>query len=148
MSQARIDTLMRQLVGYVYPSAVSVGDDGHRFLRRWIVRCTRELPEQSALDLLAQRLCTEAQEAIRRAHGDRLAIEGSHPRTTADIVRISPRHCVASIESPAHDHAVGNEAAIGTWHILRGIDQAFELDELEGIPKQFWFQLRRLPEGE
>jgi hypothetical protein len=142
MSQKRVETLMRGLIGHAYPNAESIGEDGRRFVRRWVVRCKRELPDQPELDIVATTLTTGAQQALRDAYGDVIGSDPAYCLPLTDIVRISPSHCVACVEAPTHKHAVGDDAAIATWLVLRGIDQAFEIEELEGIPKDYWFQLR------
>jgi hypothetical protein len=140
MNQERIDDVMRTLVGYAYPNAQPTGEG--RFVRRWVLRFRQQIPEQADLDNLAEKLSAEAREILRSAYGERLVMNPvASTLPIANIVRVTSLHCVVSIESPDHDHAVGDDAAVGTWRILQGIDRSLEIDDLEGIPKRFWFPL-------
>lgn len=142
MSQLQADELIKTLIGYAYPSAEPVGKSGRRFVRRWVARSERELPDQAALDALAERLVTEATRVLREAYGQTSEDQLRDSLPMASIVRIAPNHCVVVIESPTPGHAVGDAAAVGTWRILRGMDNAIGIEDLEGIPKRFWFPMR------
>ena len=135
------DTL-RVLVGYAYPAAEVVAPDARRFSRRWVVRSVRNLPPQDELRRLAGVLVAKATSVLRDAYGQHASEEQLKECSPAgSIVRLDEQHCVVVIESPVHQAAIGDDAAIGTWFILRGLDEAVGIDDLEGIPKRHWFAL-------
>jgi hypothetical protein len=142
MSEPGANDLIKSIVGYAYPTAEPVGLDGRRFVRRWVVRCQREVPEQRELSDLAAHLMARAKKSVRdayAAHTPDEQISGSLPG--ASMIRIGSKHCVVVIETPSAPYAVGDAAGIGTWTILRGIDDTLGIEDLEGLPKQLWFQL-------
>ena len=143
MRREQAEELMATLVGASYPNAIPVREDHRRFVRSWVVRSRLEIPDQSILGPLAEKLAAEAGNVVREASGRHVpeeAISTSLP--AASIVRVAPHHCIVCIESPTPEHALGNDAAIGTWTILRGLDAAFGIEDLQGIPKEFWFALK------
>jgi hypothetical protein len=42
---------------------------------------------------------------------------------------------------------VGDAALIATWGTLQDFDEQFSIEELEGLPKHFWFLLRGGPDA-
>jgi hypothetical protein len=137
-----INETLRTIVGDVYPRHDVIGD-GRRFRQRWVVRTERDLPGQDGLDALGERLLADAVQIIREAYAAYVPaerLEGALP--DARIVRLDERHCVAVIELPSRQHGVADEDIIGTWTILRGLDRAFGVEDLGGLPKARWFELR------
>ncbi len=132
---------MKKIIGAAYPNA-EPSEGGNSFIRRWIVRSGQELPGPTVLEALAERLATKAAQVLAEAYGRQLSEDQAASRTMASIIGFAPKHCVVSIESPAPGHAIGDDAAIITWSILRGVDEALGIDDLEGIPKHFWFPMR------
>ncbi len=134
--------LITNLAGYAYPAMEPVGQNGKRFLRRWIVRTVRVLPNDTEIGTLALRIAGNVKATLRSAyeeHASEAALLESAP--VIDLVRIDETHCVAEIETPSAEQAVGDTAAIATWMTLRAIDEAFGIEDLEGLPKKMWFQL-------
>lgn len=131
------------LVGYAYPAIEPVGSRRTRFLRRWIVRSVGELPHEAEFNAVGSRIAA-AVEAFFRDTYESCATENqlliSMPKVS--LIRIDEHHCVADIEAPTPGHAVGDAAAIGTWTTLRAIDEAFGIEDLQGLPKRMWFQLK------
>lgn len=144
MNEDRQHELLKKLVGYVFPTAEEVGNDGRRFVRRWVVRTEREAPQQGELDSLAEQLVAEARMLIK-SQGNSPCDQQAGDLPAVTIVRIGPKHCVVCIESVTAEHATGNDAAISTWSVLRGLDAVVGVEDLEGIPKQHWFPLVRFP---
>jgi hypothetical protein len=136
---------LRAIVGIAYPLPEDI-DGGRRFLQRWIVRSEREVPGQDELDALAARLVAESVEVIREAYAAHVSaerLEGAFP--DARIVRLDDRHCVVVIELSSRRDGVGDEDVIATWSIRRGVDRAFGIEDLGGLPKARWFELRQTP---
>lgn len=136
-NRVRADEIMNEIIGSAYPSPVPSGG-GNSFICRWIVRSAQDLPEQTVLEALAQGLASKAAQVLADAYGRPVAAS----RIMASIIGFAPKHCVVSIESPAPGRAIGDDAAIITWTVLRGLDEALGVDDLEGIPKRFWFPMR------
>jgi hypothetical protein len=131
------------LVGYAYPAVEPVGARGERFSRRWIVRCTGELPREAEVNAVGTQIA-ETVQALFRSTYESTATEDqllmSMPKVS--LGKIDEYHCVAEIEAPTAGYAVGNAAAIGTWTTLRAIDEAYGIEDLQGLPKRMWFQLK------
>ncbi len=137
MDQSQLDELSRGLVGYAYPAAEST-HDGKLVMRRWLIRAKQKLPDQSRMNDLARQLDRDVARMQREAHDENAS--GELP--TVQLARIGEHHCVVLIEAPSPEHAMGNEAATQTWVVLRQLDSAVEIEDLQGLPKDFWFQMR------
>ena len=124
---------------YAYPVAEDVGPDKQRVLRRWTVRTLRDLPAQASLDALAAQWVDEVAQTVRATTGQRVSSAGL---PTASVLRIDDRHGVVVVEVPTPPQTLGNEAAIATWSLLRSVDAAFGIEDLQGLPRHLWFELR------
>jgi hypothetical protein len=134
-----VEDVTSAVIGDAYPSPQAVGADGNRFVRHWVVRLEREVPEAEALEALVERLLSSATEALSPTPAGELA---AMRLPSVRLLKIARRHCVVSIESPSHEKALGPDAAAITWTVLRGVDGALGLSDLQGIPKELWFQLK------
>lgn len=128
----------RNLTGYAYPPGEPVEGEPHRFVRRWVLRVARSLGEDvndavGTMEEAARRAMTEAYGA------------GAAGLDTEPLVRgvlIGEVHVVLEITCPTPEAAVGDSAAVITWTVLRLAHELWEIEDLEGIPRHFWFQLR------
>jgi hypothetical protein len=143
MNDAHKERFFAGLVGYVYPTVEPMGQEERRSLRRWVIRSARPLPEDSRIAAASERITRIAEGAVRAAyeeHTSQAALQESMP--VIRLVRIDDARCVAEIEVPTAAHAVGDAVGIGTWTTLRAIDEAFGIEDLQGLPKKLWFQLK------
>ena len=79
--------------------------------------------------------------SIKDAYGEYLSDDGIKAICAeVKLFRGDNFHLIATITVPKNHSAKGNAAAIGTWEVLRGIDDLLMVEELQGIPKRFWFE--------
>jgi hypothetical protein len=135
--------LSETLVGYAYPLAEPVGQGGRRFLRRWVIRSKADLPDRRHLEGLGMSVTAEVCAFLADSYGNVATEEQLRESApTVTLVPIAPRHCVVVIETPTPEAAFGDATAIGTWRTLRAVDNAIGIEDLEGIPRAFWFPLK------
>lgn len=139
MKRTQLEEVKSAIVGNAYPIAEPLGN---RFVRHWVVRLECQVPEQMELDLLAERLAALGKEAIASTQGADASTAVAERVPEVRILPIATKHCVVSIQTPTAERAVGPDAAVGTWLVLRGLDDALGISDLQGIPKELWFQLR------
>lgn len=136
------DRLVSEMVGRAYPSIESLGEDSERFRRRWIVRTIQPVPSQPELLTLSGSLSSQVEAWIRST------VEGVSEHLLGRsfpcicIEALDVHHCVVAIDLPLPEVAVGDSAGTGTWGTLRGIDEALGIEDLQGLPKRMWFQLK------
>lgn len=143
MKKDTASSILEGLVGYAYPVVEPIGNDGRRFRRRWIIRCSRDMPPQDEAEALGLKLAARAEAVLRETysgHASEDQLRNSIP--AVELVAAGAQHGVVAIEAPTPSHAVGDAAGIGTWVVLRGIDDALVIEDLQGLPKNMWFQLR------
>lgn len=133
-----LDAYVRSLVGHAYPAPEDVPSEAGLFRRRWMVRVSQKLGEGSALQAATEGFERRARAEIRRSYGD-VAAE-AQPR--AGVARIDDHHVVLEIDCPKPPIAVGDVAAIVTWVVLRAADREWGIEDLQGIPRRYWFQLK------
>lgn len=131
---------MKELTGHVYPTTEPSPLNASRFVRRWIVRTRRSLPND--LSDAARCIVEKVGAIVRDAYGSSASDEEiAHNLPALQLARGDELHLVAAIEVAAPDTAVGDAPALATWRILGEIDLLYEIDDLQGIPRRFWFQL-------
>lgn len=134
-------TFISELVGDAYPVAVAL--DGGRLRRNWIARAVDVLPDEAALSELQRVVEDEAIASIRAAYSSSVSAEalaGALP--SVRLVRLDDRHLIVQTEFAGPDLAVGSSAAISQLEVLQAVDQQIRLDDLQGLPWDFWFFLR------
>ena len=141
MTRHEIQPILRTFIGYAYPPQEEVGGDGRRCLRKWIVRSVRSLPAQDELDRLADALAQEVAVGIREGYAAAPPEKLHESYPTASLIKIDDHHLIAVVETPTREAEVGHATLIGNWGFLCCVDRELGIEELEGIPKRFWFPL-------
>jgi hypothetical protein len=134
---------MRGMVRYAPPHADSISDEPDRFRRRWIARVTELLPSQNELAIKSIELTKSVANALMKSYGELATAEQLfRSRIDIELIRGDDHHIITEIICPQPQFRVGDAPVIGTWLPLRAIDVFWQIEELEGIPKRFWFQLQ------
>lgn len=132
--------LISELVGEAYPVAVRTGN---RLRRNWVARTSRPLPPQVSLNELQRRLEESAFASIERAYGGCVSREQlMAARPSLLLIRLDDLHLVVRTEFAARETNVGDADIISQWGVLQMLDREIELDELQGLPCENWFQIR------
>lgn len=133
-----VDDYMRNLTGAAYPATEELQENVRMFRRRWTLRVKQPLAAANVLRETVRKFETDAQREILRNYG--IAAAGDLPRLTS--ARIDDYHLLLGIECPKPAVAVGDIAAVVTWMVLQAADMAWGIDDLEGIPRRYWFALK------
>jgi len=130
---------MSALTGYAYPVPEPSDDAPGRFRRKWVLRLRDAADEEPVFARVINELREGACKSISEAYGE----PGSRPENMPSVhgVRVDANHIVVEIDCPRADVAVGDMAAIATWSVLRGVDKRWCIEDVEGIPKRYWFAL-------
>ncbi|GJL67089.1 MAG: hypothetical protein NPIRA05_20600 [Nitrospirales bacterium] len=135
-----IQSYMRNLSAYAYPMAEPV-EDGRRFKRKWIVKTRSQVPQETELDAIGEKLVRTARQRILDRYGDNAEKDIIQDAPKLALVRVDDYHLVLEIICPSPSFAKGDAAMIGTWGIIKDVDEKWFIEALEGIPKQYWFWL-------
>jgi hypothetical protein len=130
------DDYARSLTGYAYPMMEDVPHNVRSFRRRWTLRVAKKLPDVSFLNGWSTHVEATMHQEVERTYAEVLH-QVDLPVVSA--VRIDDHHLVLEIECPKPGIAVGDVAAIGTWVALRAVDKEWTVEDLEGIPRRYWF---------
>jgi hypothetical protein len=134
-------TFISELVGEAYPIAVAL--DGGRLRRNWIARTVDVLPDEATLGKLQRFFEDEAIASIRTAYSSSVTAEAiSAALPSVQLVRLDDRHLIVRTEFAGPDLAVGSSAVISQLEVLQAVDHQIRLDDLQGLPWDFWFFLR------
>lgn len=134
-------TLISELVGDAYPTAVAV--EGGRLRRTWIARTVPVLPDDTQIGEMQRALEENAFSSIETAYSSSATGEAlSAARPSVRLMRLDDHHLVVRIEFAGPEKTVGDAAAISQWGVLQAIDRGLHLDELQGLPCEYWFPLR------
>jgi hypothetical protein len=132
---------MGQVVRRSYPTPEDISAIPTAFRRRWVLRLGKKVPSGEALESALKTF----ERSVRRTIADALGIPDGleHPVPAASAVRIDDHHLVIAIDcpGPASQEDMGDAAAIATFGILRAADQQWHLEDLQGIPKRYWYWL-------
>jgi hypothetical protein len=107
-----------------------------------VLRLSTSLPAPEVLETAVKSFVGSARREIVTALGELGDVEQSAP--SASALRLDDHHLVLEIDcpSPAAEANVGDAVTIATVSILRAADQQWQLEDLQGIPKRYWFILR------
>ncbi len=137
---APTEEYVRNLAAASYPMPEDVPGIPNAFRRRWVLRLSTSLPELEVLENAIKSFEARARRDIAEALGQPGDLE--QPVPSASVVRLDDHHLVVEIDCPNPSAKMGDAAAIATWSILRAADLQWQLEDLEGIPKRYWFALR------
>lgn len=136
------DQYMKSLTGYAFPTVIVKEGDADRSIRRWICRVRRVLPSVTGLQAFAVELQTKIGMIVIDAYKDFAPmnqIERNLPMLS--LIRCDDHHVVAEIDLPSQSIKIDETLVIGTIGFLREIDSAWDIEDLEGIPRRYWFML-------
>ena len=130
---------IRHLALRAIPELLPAQSNG-RATRTWIIRTFSELPDQLALDAAAQQIEAEVRTAFAEAYSD-LIDENRLTKCNPGLrlSRIDSRHIIATIEHANAENAFGDDQLIAMYNSLLAIDRIFDIEDLQGYPKRFWF---------
>lgn len=130
-----------ELVGEAYPVAVAL--DGGRLRRNWIARTVDVLPDEPTLGTLQRFFEDEAIASIRTAYSSSVTAEAlSVALPSVQLLRLDDHHLIIRTEFAGPDFAVGSSAVISQLEVLQAVDSQMRLDDLQGLPWDYWFFLR------
>lgn len=141
MTRHAIRPIVRMFIGSLYPLAEPVGSEGRRCLYKWVVRSVRPIPDQDELDRLADALAQEVSDGMREAYAGAPAERLRDSFPIASLIRIDDRHLIAVVETATKKASYGDEMMISNWGFLHVVDRELGVEELQGLPKRFWFPL-------
>jgi hypothetical protein len=130
------DGFGRNFAAASYPRVEEVPGVPAAFRRKWVLRVSGDVPSGDALKIEASSLELNARREIIRVLG--LADDTELRLPSISAFRLSDHHLVLEIDCPDASAGMGDAAAIATWVILRGADERWRLEDLEGIPKRYW----------
>jgi len=135
------------LTGQMYPPPIDLPDLPEAFLRKWILRTISVVPEGDALRVAAKSL----EEFVQRLIITEVQVNEAHVRRLVSVsaVRLSDHHVVLEIICPAPTATVnmGDAPAIATIRTLQEADDLWKVEDLQGIPKAYWFFLSKEIKG-
>lgn len=134
--EREIESFMHSLTAAAYPPVEDVEERDRVFRRRWIVRVRNPLAPSAIVTATMRRVEGTVRGEIMKHFGE---VAGDAFGVVAK--RIGDLHLVVDVVSPKPELGVGDAAAVGTWQVLRGVDREWDVEDLQGIPRRFWFQL-------
>jgi hypothetical protein len=135
--EGEIESFMHSFTGGAYPPVEDVENRVRVFRRRWIVRVRKSLAPSAIVTATMRAVEGTVRGEIVKHFGD---VAGDAFGVGAN--RIGDLHLVVDVVSPNPELGVGDAAAVGTWQVLRSVDREWDIEDLQGIPRRFWFQLK------
>lgn len=134
------DAIRSDVIGSSYPPAIEIANG--RLRRDWVARTSRTLPAEAALAALGRKIEDEVHAAIATAFGT-VATEAElkAARASISLARLDDLHLVVRIEFAGPDTTVGDAAVISQWGALQRLDREVPIDDLQGLPRSYWFPL-------
>ena len=129
----------RNLAASAYPVASSVPEMAAAFRRKWVLRVGSNLPARDVLEHTVKSFELSARRAIVEALELRGDAELAFP--VVSVIRLDDHHLVLEIDYPIPEAQKGDEAAIATVGILKAADTQWEVLDIQGIPRRYWFIL-------
>jgi hypothetical protein len=132
--------LRSDLVGRSFPVRIQV--EG-RVRRDWVVRTQSSLPPQGELDSLQLALEEHTFAIIKAAYAEAVPLERiTGARPSYRLVRLDDVHLVVRAEVAGRETNVGDADLIAEWGVLQAVDERFRLEDVQGLPCEYWFPLR------
>lgn len=131
------------MTGEMYPPPIDLPDLPGAFLRKWILRTSSAVPEGDALRVAAKSL----EEFVQRIIVTEGQVSEADVRRLVSVsaVRLGDHHLALEIVCPKPGVDMGNAAMIATIQTLMRADELWKVEDLQGIPKAYWFILRKGP---
>jgi hypothetical protein len=132
--------LVSDLVGAMFPSGTLIGK---RLRRDWIARALDPLPAQEVLTKIQMLIEQAVASSIEQAYSagcTEAQLEQIRPSIL--LIKLHDFHLLVRIESAGPEATVGDDIAIAQWGTLQALDMKIRLQDLQGLPSEFWFFLR------
>lgn len=129
----------RNLTAEAYPRASDL--PGIPVLRRkWVLRVKADLPHGAGVETAAWSFESSARQTV----GSTLGITGKVERPLFAVagVRLDDHHLVLEVDCPSSEAELGDVAAIVTSVTLRAADRLWQIEDIQGIPKEHWCMMR------
>ncbi len=129
------------LVGDAYPIAVDI--EGGLSRRTWIARTVDVLPDKATLDAIARSLEDDAFSTIATEYASCATAESlAAARPSVGLTRLDERHLIVKTDFAVREKMIGASAWISQLGVLAEVDRQLRLDDLQGLPWDYWFFLR------
>lgn len=127
----------RNLAAASYPKASDVPGMPAAFRRRWVLRLGSNLPARDILEDMVKSI----ERSVRRAIVEAVELASDVDLTLPSVsaVRLDDRYLVLEIDCPIPEAQKGDETAIATVGILRAVDARWQVLDVQGIPRRYWF---------
>lgn len=135
------EEIRRTLVGLSYPQVVDIGIG--RLRRYWVLRTGTPLPNTSELVVIQRRLQNGICERLRSLYSG--TVNTSDLESALPVIVLSTldeHHLVVRIDFAAPSRSVGDSAGISQWGVLQDLQTYLQIDDIQGIPKRFWFFMK------
>ena len=137
---AKILELVRDIKSHVFPPTTEASRT--RWRRTWLARTVIVLPQQQQLDAVAHDIDAHTEALLRSAYAGSVDENAfAMNRGTVELLRLSDFHCLVVTEGPERAIAVGHAIEVATFGALRAFAERLTLADLQGLPKEFWFEL-------
>jgi hypothetical protein len=134
------EALISALITELHPYAFV---EGIRRRCNWIVRTSTLMPSQASLSELQRLIEMSVFKDIEIAYGaTATSSQLEDVRPTLCLTRIDDFHLLVRIVFAGPESSIGDSALISQWGTLQAVDQKIEIEELQGLPRAFWFPLR------
>jgi hypothetical protein len=136
-----------QFAAHCWPPIVPVEDSADRVRRSWVLRLAQPLPSDVDVKAVGQRMEKRAQKKIKEALGSYYSgdeLEPSFP--WVKLVVVDPMHALAHIVTRQPEKDITDAGMIAIAQVLRGLDEEWVIEDLQGIPKRFWLLLASVEE--
>ena len=136
-----------QFAAHCWPPIVPVEDNVDRVRRSWVLRLAQPLPADVDVKAVGQRMEERAQKKIKEALGPYYSggeLEPSFP--WVKLVVVDPMHALAHIVTRQPEKDITDAGMIAIAQVLRGLDEEWVIEDLQGIPKRFWLLLASVEE--
>ncbi len=137
MGTSEMDAVVHEVVGALYPEAIPASAGDGWLERRWVVRTRDDLPPRQSLERLATQLTSDAVESSASQN----VREYAASKRVVELLPATAKHCIVIVRFPGPEASTGDEASALNWGVLCGLDARIAIEDLQGLPRRFWFFL-------
>ncbi len=131
-----------QFAAHCWPPIVPVEDHPDRVRRSWVLRLAQPLPPDSDVEAVGQRVEERARKKIKGALGQYYSADALEPSfPLVKLVVVDAMHALAHIVTRRPEQDITDAGMIAIAQVLRGLDDEWDIEDLQGIPKRFWLLL-------
>ena len=120
----------------------SSGRPSGRVRRSWVLRLAQPFLPDVDVKVVGQRVEERARDKIKEALGPYYSgdeLEPSFPEVK--LVVVDAMHALAHIVTRQPEKDITDAGMITIAQVLRGLDEEWNIEGLQGIPKRFWLLL-------